>query len=257
MLGSCGVRSVSGPCGLAKRVGITRRSVGRLGAWVSAVLGIAVLGTAVLGRSVPVGRTRASFLVRGIRSVHHDEYNADHAGEDDEHSERAETDAGAAEDEAHGGDEGRQGEQAEDNAADHCDVEAPLEGLLQVNAAVLGLGEHQPAEGVGERNHRNEKRGQDSQDAHERQIPTGAGGHARAHAADHARMRAVPTGIAYGIKETAAGRALLVPITGLRRAIGPTHDALPLERIHSARIDTTTQSDRGSAAIVGDPLNGP
>ena len=243
-----GTRAASGRGGPPKRGGVPRRR----GALLAAVLRCPVPRGSVLA-----GGPRAAPLVRRAGAGHDEIHEADEAADDGEREEGAKSDAGAPEDEAHGGDEGGQGEQAEDNAADNGDVEAALEGLLQVDAAVLGLGQQEPTERVGEGHDGDEERGEDGQHSHEGHVPPGAGGHARADAADDARLRAVPSRAAHGLKEPVAGRALLVVAAGVRRTVRPTHGALPLDGIHDAWIDTTTQPNIGGAPTVGDPLNGP
>ena len=254
-----GIRVASGRGGSPKRGGVPRRR----GALLAAILRGPVLLAAVLrgpvlrGPVLLAGGSRAAPLVRRAGGGHDEIHEADEAADDGEREEGAKTNAGAPEDEAHRGDEGRQGEQAEDNAADNGDIEASLEGLLQVNAAVLGLGQQEPTERVGEGHEGDEERGEDGQYSHEGHVPPGAGGHARADAADDARLRAVPSRAAHGLKEPVAGRALLVVAAGVRRTVRPTHGALPLDGIHDAWIDNTTQTNNRGAPTVGDSLNGP
>ena len=254
-----GARVLSARGAVPKRGGGSRRR----GALLAAVLRGPVLLAAVLrgpvlrGPVLLAGGSRAALLVRRAGAGHDEIHEADEAADDGEREEGAKSDAGAPEDEARGGDEGRQGEQAEDNAADNGDIEAALEGLLQVNAAVLGLGQQEPTERVGEGHEGDEERGEDGQHSHEGHVPPGVCGHARADAADDARLGAVPSRVAHGLKEPVAGRALLVVAAEVRRTVRPTHGALPLDGIHDAWIDTTTQPNNRGASTVGDPLNGP
>ena len=240
-------RAVSGRGSWCKRDGGARRVRGggsRRGvvSW-SLVVGGPV-GGALLAR-VPVARERQA----------HESGRDAREGQchDDEHEP---ADPHDAEDTDIGEHRGQGGENHQ-SAADDGDVEAPLDGLFDVNTAVLSLGQEQPGQPVGEDNERHEERGDHHEDAHERQVPPLVGGDSRADAADDARLRAVPSRAAHGLKEPVAGRALLVLITRICCAIRPTHHALPLDGIHAAWIDTTTQPKNGGSATVGDPLNDP
>ena len=212
----------------------------------------------LLGRAVlrgPVLRTRLDRSLRAsARDSRDDGHDRDQACRHHDQPEPA--DPHDAEDTDVGEDRGDGGEHHQ-HASDDGHVEAPFEGLFNVNATVLSLGQEQPGESVGEGNDRHEEGSSRHENAHEREIPPLAGGNACADAADDAGLSAVPARASDGIKEPVGGRALLVLSVGVRCASGPTHHALPLDGIHAAWIDTTTQPKKRVRPIVGDPLNGP
>ena len=229
-------RAVSGRGSRRKRGGGARRVRGgssRRGvvSW-SLVVGRPV-GGALLAR-VPVARER---------QAHESGRDAREGECDDDELEPA--DPHDAEDADIGEHRGQGGENHQ-SAADDGDVEASLDSLLDVNAAVLSFGQEQPGQPVGEDNERHEERGDHHEDAHERQVPPLVGGDSRADASENAGLRAVPPGASDGVENTAAGRALLVLSARICCAVRPTHHALPLDGIHVAWIDTTTQPKNGA-----------
>ena len=148
-------------------------------------------------------------------------------------------------------------EEGESHSTDEGDIEVAVEGLFRVDATIDCLGQEHPRQCVDDDDDGREERRQDGQDAHERQVPARAGRDSRAHATDDARLRPIPARVSQGIEEPVAARGLLARAVRVRRAARPTHGVLPLDGIHSLRIDTTTQPKLPSWAIVGDPLNAP
>ena len=140
-------------------------------------------------------------------------------------------------------------------------VATPAEAVADVpdgaSLAVGGFGQEEPRESVSDRHDGHAERGDHHEDAHERQVPALVSSDARADAADCSLLSAVPARVSDRVKEAVAGRALLVLGTGVCCTVRPTHHALPLDGIHTAWIDTTTQPKRRGAPIVGDPLNDP